>query len=79
MPPRKRKSTDPLTTTKVSSGLHEMVKDLESQAMAMESATYYAERDRAYACLATTRSSLYRYVAELEQKAGIQQTITLRF
>ena len=80
MPPRKqRKSNDPLTATKCSSTLHELVKDLESQAMAVEASTYYAERDRAYAALSVTRTSLYRYVADMEKQLGIAQTTTLRF
>lgn len=79
MPPRKRKSNDSLTATKVSSTLHELVKDLESQAMAVEAATYYAEQDRRYAALSVTRTSLYRYVADMEKQLGIPQTTTLRF
>jgi hypothetical protein len=79
MPRGKRKSADALTALHVSSTIHELVKDMESQAMAVESATYYAERDRAYDRLALTRTSLYRYVAELETRCSIPQTTTLRF
>lgn len=75
----KRKPKAQLGTTLVSSTLHELVKDMESQAMKVEAATYYKQRDEAYAQLSVTRTSLYHYVADLERRAGIKQSTTLRF
>lgn len=68
-----------LGTTPVSSTLHELVKDIESRAMKVESATYYKERDAACAALITTRTTLYQYVSALERHLGIEQTVKLRF
>lgn len=74
-----RKKKPELGVTMVSAQLHELVKDLESGAMKVEAATYYKQRDEAYAALTVTRTSLYTYVAELERKAGVTQSVTLRF
>jgi hypothetical protein len=68
-----------LGITAVSSTLHGLVKDVESRAMAVEKATYYKERDEAYAALSATRTTLYQYVAALERQAGVKQTVKLRF
>ncbi len=63
----------------ISSRFLRLMHEMSSDAMAVEAAAYYAQRDTAYARLNLTRKAMAEYVADLERRAGIQQDALTKF
>ena len=66
-------------TVLISENAEELIQDNENGAIALGMAETPHENDRAYAHLCVTRQSLYDYIANLERRLMIAQTITKRF
>lgn len=78
-PRRRRAPAASYAPTAVSSKFLALRTELENDAMSVERATYYRERDVAYSRLNLTRDALTRYVADLEQRLGIKRDAKVKF